>query len=1424
MSTPPVSSTTTPTTTETTPPNPSLFSRIGSGIVNTLFAPVSWTAGAAVGGATNRLSQALQNNEGEIATRVQQTINQALLRRAPDPFYALPGCIQSFLTTPTSANLATLRTQLSLVQPEANAAIYAPVASERQDRVRQLTLALDVNFPTTNPPLVDGMTDQYAPLTPTELTRQHLQEVQAILSETLMQYNGSLVSTLDLLSGFFLNENDGLIQTVLQRVRQNISGQGGLVEELRNGIVTQDDSVLSQATRMLRAELSSVPHDAVRQTRIAMLLYHQALSIGASRETLVPLFRRIVETLEILERDQAEIFATRALITPEQWQALQQFRERISSYLPDEAVISTQAELQQQLAQPRQIIEQAMAGQTGLITELNQAGDHLADRVQQVISQLETLPNRMISGAFSPSPAPANVATAPPTTETPPAATEPADTESIPYSTLMDRSSSLLSQIMGSAGQAISLRAAGSLATMMSFLFSKVITHLEQRGESQHIIDTIDRLRTQVNEARENGSWDQLIATLQRCKEVMQQQEAYLQGFRLPLSSVRAGNSAIPSFLQNIAGHDAALQLPGSELHDTVTPAMIEHEALKLQKRASTYAPIKLINEYILGLAPDDAAYAAMIEISPNTPIDGCEEEFKTRFFQRIDASDRFLLTKWIAKAAYYVAVPISSFFTNALISNSVEAFKQWKSSPEDRLNPKDIQVIGQTRNWLAILSASYNQAAYTPPEQTRDFQVMLEQAIQAPERNGGLTSTELYSAFSRVAFDTFGPRFNWRKEITQYYDVEIPATSSFYVLNPVLIALNTFCSWTMNALLFVPEWIANTVMSIGTSLFLKNNTYLQTKVNRIVDSIKSNTPTSYALNKVLYRQLQRVWESIQASTADTAIEGGLQTQQSTSKKLEISRMVEYLFEVLNKSRFGTQDRLRAFLEGRLPARARAELEIDELFFPEALEIAVDLISTSFEAVMTEESMDELFFDILSIANGSFDASEPVSDEEFAGIEKGIRDLSDQILESSIFYALGEKFDFTGNKQRAGVHQFTEDLKTQSRETIAGLRQAIDQVQPQGPITPQTELLLRTSIQNSVAFQRGRMDALSRADGNRNFHTETKLKLNELSQALVVHCTQIGPVLNQSLQNYEQSVKFDQGIRHLNQMQDCLNQIETTICLQGVQTRQILNGKAQFETLLQTLTSHRSLSALFPNQEQYDIDKMQIEAAIALAERSRRELDTFTQAIHLFQRVKTAKQDILDISTTSAELRENERILVNLIQTLPSSYPHRQLLDQILALMHATTLDELEESSRQYHHNMMNLMMGPIQSLQTAQQQIRTAKQQFTEKMAHARITATESIDQNRQSLQVLLDQIRAHLEAFDRWVGEVHDIPFWNFFIFDMQWVTEITKDIAFSRAKLRVQELINALYQRHTTIGIANNLFFRPFLQKYGPQYLSF
>jgi hypothetical protein len=127
------------------------------------------------------------------------------------------------------------------------------------------------------------------------------------------------------------------------------------------------------------------------------------------------------------------------------------------------------------------------------------------------------------------------------------------------------------------------------------------------------------------------------------------------------------------------------------------------------------------------------------------------------------------------------------------------------------------------------------------------------------------------------------------------------------------------------------------------------------------------------------------------------------------------------------------------------------------------------------------------------------------------------------------------------------------------------------------------------------------------------------------------------------------------------------------------------------------------------------------------------------------------------------------------------------------------------------------------QGFQQIQDRLRQSHADLNQAVQQERAHSQRIIEQNRETLQNTVGRLQGELGRMEEWTRRVHELPIWNFFIGDMQWVTENIKNIAFDRAKSKVQQIMEALYQKHNYHGMIQQILFLPFLEKHGKQHLN-
>jgi hypothetical protein len=1380
---------------------PNWFSRTLSGIQHYAYAPARHATEEAAQGLANRFSELFANNQEEITNRVRDVFVRALLRRCPENYHQLQQLIRTFLNHPTQADLDEIKRLLNSLSDNEIRNLAPGIRNEGVNVLTSLRNQLD-NGVTVQP---STSVEISSVLVVNTIARQNLETAEAILGAIIENHEGALIQALSFLT-------------------QSMNDVNGPIHLLRQQLNHSQNGIIAEGLASLRRDLNARAHLPLRQTKDALEAYRSALSRNATSTELMPLAQNLREKLQLLLTERSPVLQ----IVAGQWSRLEQCDRDLQDILNHPATLSPHAQLLEQTDLPFQIITAVFNAQRGIIEE---ASDIIVEGIGRGVMHLETLPYRMYQHFISPQ-SPVSSQSLPATTAQPATmasggATTAAETglNFLNLDNIASQGRRFLDSILSSASGALSQQAASSLATLIRYTFEKIREHIQSSNEQQHLLTTINPMIQRLQGAIDRSSWGELIGVLQDAFQFMQAQQVYLQGLRLPLNPVRTNVSAIPEFIQNINAHQNVLRPPSQRSPQTISDREIQQQAQLLKNRSACIGPATLVLERFCKIKVDEALYAEIYKPSENLDQD-LFAIFRQRLFEKIDQADLGFFSqmiKWSAKRVYELLTPLSSFYVSAIFDNVLNLIKNGIKKTPPSQESKEELFVKLARNWLAVTSGAYNQVAAAPNSQARDFNLMMEEAIKSPERNGGLKPNELFAAAAKTAIDSFGPRILWNENIDLYFNTQIPQTSPLHFLNPLVSGLNDFCSFTLKAVLFVPQWIGNQILQGGAKIALSHSPLLQSYSEQTIESFRRNTPTSYATQRLLYRQLQKILQLLQQSLNDDTDEAaGLRSRNTNIKRVEISSLVEYLVEVLGKSQYRTQDRLNNYLQHRGPIRDRVGRELDETFIPEVMETVVKTLSIVLKAITQEDEMQQMLYDGLCIANDFFEDKQPVSDGDFAAIERGIQELTDEILETAIFHAINEKFDFTNEKQKRGIAHFVRTMKEQSQTFANQIQQNIHEISLDSIAAPTLVSKVSTMIEHSCQFSRARVDALGKSDGNQNFHTETKFHLNQLSRQLLNHCNPIAQRLN-SMKNVAEKIAFYDRL-----LPPLLLSFQTTRSLSGALQNQNLSSQdltfcqTQLALLQQHLITLRRYQCPLPLTDEIQRYCRSFASSLQKIEKFQKAQAILRSASPLFFLLKQEKLN-LGGQSPSHTLRQLERELCALLDTLPFPEQKDQLNQRILTMMLAQNGSAIDAAAMQFlslhfQYNARNFneenaeLLTLRQTQENLQLQLNTSISDFS-----------HQIDSDKSTIRRHCLEVANGMGELDNWVQAQHELPIWNLFIFDMQWVTETVKNLAFNRAQTKIKLLFESLYQRHNYLGFVNQVVLLPFLEKFGKHHLK-
>ncbi len=1192
---------------------------------------------------------------------------------------------------------------------------------------------------------------------------------------------------------------------ILNATISDVAGLIDLIGEHQRG-------VLPRAMHRLAAEAARTAISNLQGTMQLITQYRAQLARGERGEPLLRTMQNLEEALERLVGDRAHV----PQIPAENWAWITSFIVLIREQRAAPAVLPATEALQHELLGPYTLIQAAYREQSG---SLHQGADVVQSTVGGILRRAEEVPAHVAQGvaqAFGVGPNPAAPAAAAAPAAVPAGAAAAPAAAAGPMNYTLEQMRTRLEGAMRGIGDTlvdtVSQQAAGSVASLLNYIVTQITTHVGANPELQPVLLRIQPVMERVRAAQRSRSWGELTGAIGDCLAVMREQEVYFQGLRIPIHPTPTNNSPIPGLLEILNGHQEALREQPPPVQQ-VTPAMTQAMQERVKVRSSALTTMSMVIS-MWGMEGIDTF--EILRSPPNEDTKVAQARFRQGFFERVNGSRANAVSKWLAKRAYDLLHFFSALYLHSIIDGMTKSYQDWMNDGTDPIWDKEKMIVGRVRNWLSVTSGVYTEAARAAPAQRRDFLEMLEAGINAPQRNGGLSQQELYAAFLRNLLEQYSPRARWSERISAFFDQTcLPQNSSWAIFYPIVYALNFFTKWTLIVCVCIPQYLINFVLRKGATTLVGSQSVLQAAVSEQTEAMRRPTPTSFALMRILYEQLRRMSTSIQAQAAAPT-----QTRLANARQVELSALFEALFELLHKSRYLTADRLERYLEGRLTVRERLEHELDELLLPQTIDAGVFTLATAFETVLQPDQMTNALYELLNLADYAMDPTVPVSPEQVAGLERGIREMIDRILQSTIFYALGDRFDFNNTRQREAIERFIEALRQDSFSLVRDLHQR--RVELRRDLEAGTFFVgqqLTEMIRASMDYQTARLGALREIDGHGALHTATRICLNAECRAQVTHVTPVAASLN--------------ALKH--------GQDERESALDAWQLMQTL--QRDIDGLRVLLSTPRAAPG----------DEIFIERSFAVIRQRIARLTTFAPDLardltamvegdtglcrlaENMERCRRSQDALLDISVQTHQIAQ--------IKLHSPASPDIRLwvvrtFERISALSPSLHRDELQRMFTQFSSPLSTQATAQVaRSFSTlhAASFAENASRLTEARAGWARITqdmqqrlvsesqrATNVVAQNRDTMLATLQALEGHLNALDAHTQEIRPIHLVNLFVGDMQWVVDTLQSVAFARAQATVDEMVNALYQRHNYLGLVQQVVVLPHLQTHGSHHL--
>ncbi len=681
------------------------------------------------------------------------------------------------------------------------------------------------------------------------------------------------------------------------------------------------------------------------------------------------------------------------------------------------------------------------------------------------------------------------------------------------FKRLRNQGVQFLRSFLSFSGQTIAIQSARSLAQLFEMSLKYLKDEIKKDKKKKFLLKSIDPLRTQLKEAIEEESWDSLTQAITDSLDFLKKQRIYVNGFHIPFLDLFDSQpdhpSTIPDLFDTIDRHRLALNPKANARPSKISHQMIQKQSVLLKEKLAALIPLNCAGK-IAGIDVDADLQAEVLKNDSSTSEEDLAILYRKRFFTKIDQSSSWFLRRWLGKLLYYPLQVFSAFYIRSVMQNLTdESLSLIKTDPK-KPDIKRKWVIDTLRGSLATLSGAYTQVGNMSGDEIQDIDLMMEEVLKTPKRNGGLSEEALFKAGMQTLLDAFGPKITWSQSIDDTFSKEIPSTSLLRFLNPIAQSAQFSARWTLKIFILLPQGVGNLFLWTLGKLAVRYSPSLQTYAKEKLEEMQENTPASFAMQKMIYRQMRDLLELTQKRLK------AKKKHPNLGEKIKISGLVHHTLDVLEKGACRTQDQLKKLLEEKGSWRDWFNRQAENNARPEIVENAIAPISIALGSLTKESQLKRMLHDSLCLANESFGKQKKVSNSDFVSVQEALLDVTDKMIETVVRDAVEEKLDFTNEKQLEGLQKYIGKFKKRTENFCESLKRTSQKVSADKDLkTTELREKIATLLEKSIQFQKESIDALGGAyDENSTLDLSVVKELNGMQKELNKKLSQLTKKLN----------------------------------------------------------------------------------------------------------------------------------------------------------------------------------------------------------------------------------------------------------------------------------------------------------------------
>ena len=655
-------------------------------------------------------------------------------------------------------------------------------------------------------------------------------------------------------------------------------------------------------------------------------------------------------------------------------------------------------------------------------------------------------------------------------------------------SDFLSQGGALLEQILGKGTEAISKRALGGLASILSLGLQHVI---DKMGDSADFLQpkmALNGIIMLIGGVRENGNWQGLWKHLKDVAVVMRPIKIYMNGFLLPRmgsgeseayrllsgarkelnalkdginsnnnGSIQTASNALRELLEEIKAESNTVfkKIPiTEESHVNALNALIERlprgaDGIPPDQKEATLGVIKTglaTLEHYCGRYEGEVEKAeevyfdqvnALQKAKDTSPVDPDDQNWeklaeveKTKLVKH---TTKFLTIKHIYENICHLNPDDGErFYVRLLIKsqqNTLDPDGELKKLFFEELENKKVNFL--TRLYARIQYFFYGSIVgnYIAEASNIYFNEIFDYIKQHKEEKFDTLRNQVTTNFTRY-LTILGEAYRNVAKNPSATGTLTEMLKSDLEKKESNLGFESKELYSQFAQIVIRKTLKSRFLSwLGEKFIGDPEKIVRTVIDKSLDSLLNTNGYTHALNIVIREQLQEIWTLLQADEASGQNTFTPETLRlSDVRKSELSGLVKNFFEILSKSKCQTKDELRNLIKGQILSKKISQ-GIDSLFIEEIIEKVTDLLAFVLQSLAEKDQPQKLTYKFASLVNRTYEVDEQVTLQEMQAEERKISKLSEQILGLAVNTAVKEQFDFTGDTQQKETDHFVHELQ-----------------------------------------------------------------------------------------------------------------------------------------------------------------------------------------------------------------------------------------------------------------------------------------------------------------------------------------------------------------------------------------------------------